>query len=95
MRTQAIICSCTVLFAAIGLGVGQTQAGVLLTDVQFNRDIRPILVEKCFACHGPDAKDKKTTLRPDSAASCPRQRTRHGNQCSGVGIGGVVPGLVY
>jgi len=35
-------------------------------SVRFNRDIRPILVEKCHACHGPDVKDRKSKLRLDS-----------------------------
>jgi hypothetical protein len=33
--------------------------------VQFNRDIRPILSDKCYACHGPDAGNRKTKLRFD------------------------------
>jgi len=32
----------------------------------FSRDIRPILSDKCFACHGPDAPNNKSPLRFDT-----------------------------
>ena len=37
-------------------------------DVDFNRQIRPILSDKCYTCHGPDAANRKTALRFDLEA---------------------------
>src|SRR5215813_11310513 len=37
--------------------------------IKFNRDVRPILSDKCFGCHGPDAVAKKIPLRLDSESA--------------------------
>ncbi|MCC9603853.1 PSD1 and planctomycete cytochrome C domain-containing protein [Stieleria sp. JC731] len=43
------------------LTIGASEAA----EVRFNRDVRPILTDKCFACHGPDAKTVEGGLRLD------------------------------
>ena len=35
------------------------------SSIQFNRDVRPILSEACFACHGPDKNARKGKFRLD------------------------------
>src|SRR6266498_721462 len=34
--------------------------------VDFSRDIQPLLSDNCYACHGPDAKQRKAKLRLDT-----------------------------
>ncbi len=36
--------------------------------LEFNRDVRPILSDRCFACHGPDKNNRKSKLRLDVEA---------------------------
>jgi hypothetical protein len=40
-------------------------AGLVPETIEFNRDVRPILSDKCFLCHGPDAGSRKGKLRLD------------------------------
>src|SRR6266446_222271 len=40
-------------------------ASAATNQIQFNRDVRPILAENCYACHGPDKNQRKAKLRLD------------------------------
>ena len=52
--------------------------------LEFNRDVRPILSDRCFSCHGPDRAARKSALRLDLESSAKADQ--------GKGRFGIVPG---
>jgi hypothetical protein len=51
---------------AVGCGSRNTLTSENNTDsIDFNLHIRPILSDRCFKCHGPDARQRKANLRLD------------------------------
>src|SRR5262245_29776353 len=56
----------TAMLALAAFGwVSTGNIGRAADKLEYNRDIRPILAENCFACHGPDSASRKADLRLD------------------------------
>ncbi len=50
-----------IVFTLIGSSLHAGAAGKL----RFNRDIRPLMSDTCFHCHGPDKNARKAGMRLD------------------------------
>ncbi|HSH18946.1 MAG TPA: hypothetical protein VLA03_00760, partial [Draconibacterium sp.] len=68
MRKQISISIIIILLAGIASGVyffSNQNGNNQQSEISYNRDIRPILSDKCFLCHGPDANTRRVGLRLD------------------------------
>ena len=68
-----------VALATALMAAGESRAA----SIQFNRDVRPILSENCYACHGFDPKHREADLRLDTFEGATEDRD---------GARGIVPG---
>lgn len=61
------------VLAGLVVATGLTGWGAS-APLEYNRDIRPILSENCFTCHGADSASRKAKLRLDSFAEATAKR---------------------
>ncbi|HRE98897.1 MAG TPA: PSD1 and planctomycete cytochrome C domain-containing protein [Pirellulaceae bacterium] len=64
-RIPSVLPSLVALLAAVVLGRFATPLRAQTSPVDFDREVRPLLSDRCFACHGPDAGHRQAELRLD------------------------------
>jgi hypothetical protein len=86
-RVHAAWAFCTLASIVWLAPTGAAETGpppAAVAGIDFNRDIRPLLSDRCFSCHGPDAAKRQAGLRLDEPTGA--------SVVLGSGSQGVVPG---
>ena len=80
---RVFLSSCLDRFTILFCIAGIVPLGWGAESISFNQDIRPILSENCFLCHGPDEEDRAAGLRLDEPGGAYADRD---------GVKAIVPG---
>lgn len=69
LRLITVLLAVVAIFVAVSSCFNRNSSDTLPDNISFNFHIRPILSDKCFKCHGPDANKRQAQLRLDIADS--------------------------
>jgi hypothetical protein len=72
MRSHRLLAVC------LGLAATSVSIAAPAHPIEFNRDIRPVLSDNCFYCHGPDPNHRKADLRLDNFEGATEKRKKGG-----------------
>src|SRR5579884_2376235 len=75
MRRKALAAVLAVFAAAVPLSAAE----VAPKPVDYSREVQPILTANCYACHGPDASQRKAKLRLDQRGSAIKKVIKPGD----------------
>ena len=64
-------------FVLLGVVTLASAATAADATIRYNRDVRPILADNCFACHGPDNNHRKAGLRLDTKEGMLEKTPKH------------------
>jgi hypothetical protein len=65
MAVSLTLCCAVTILASMTAHCAAQQAELVPAQIDFSRDVQPILSQHCYTCHGPDAKAREADLRLD------------------------------
>jgi hypothetical protein len=78
MQARTAIAAVLAILGVVAISAGGSGRVVAAAEpIEFNRDVRPILSDKCFRCHGPDSASRQGDLRLDRREDAITERDGH------------------